>query len=70
MLIQKSKIQARVFNLNDHRENEEYNAVLNDPTVRILDKKVIKHTEVEAEGRSRTEVTENHVYLEWETCSL
>jgi hypothetical protein len=38
--------------------------------VRVLEKKWIKHTEVEQSGKDRTEVTENHIYLEWETCSL
>ena len=31
---------------------------------------MIKHTEVEQSGRDRTEIVENHIYLEWETCSL
>lgn len=70
MLIQKSRIESRVFNLNDHGENDEYNAVLDNPAIKVLEKKMIKHTEVEQQGRDRTEVVENHIYLEWETCSL
>lgn len=70
MLIQKTRVESRVFNLNEPQENVEYNEVLDNPANKVLEKRFIKHTEVEAEGRSRTEVTENHVYLEWETCSL
>jgi hypothetical protein len=70
MLIQKSRVQSRVFNLNDHEENEAFNEVIDNPAVRVLDKRMIKHTEIEQEGRSRTETVENHMYLEWETCSL
>jgi hypothetical protein len=70
VLIEKAKVESRVFNLNDHQENLEYNQVLDNPAVKVLDKRFIKHTEVEQMGKDRTEVTENHIYLEWETCSL
>jgi hypothetical protein len=70
MLIERSTIQARVFNLDDVGDHNEYNSIINDPAIRILDKKWIDHTEVEAEGRNRSETKENHIYLEWETCSL
>lgn len=70
MLIQKSKIESRVFNLDDASDNTEYNAIIDNPAVRILEKKWIQHTEVEQMGKDRTETKEQHVYLEWETCSL
>lgn len=70
MLIQKAKVESRVFNLDDVGDNNAYNDVLDNPAVRVLEKKWIKHTEVEQSGKDRTEVTENHIYLEWETCSL
>lgn len=70
MLIQKSTIEARVFNLDDAADCAAYNQVINNPSVRILEKKFIAHTEVEQMGKDRTEVKENHIHLEWETCSL
>ena len=70
MLIERSKREARVFNLNDRDEEEAYNQIINDPAVNILEKRLIKHTETEQSGRDRTETTENHIMLEWETCSL
>ena len=70
MLIERTKKQSRVFNLNDRDEEEAYNEIIDDPAVRILEKRMIKHTEVEQSGRDRTETTENHILLEWETCSL
>lgn len=70
MWIERSTVEARVFNLNDASENAEYNDLLSDPAVKILEERWIKHTEVEVEGRSRTETTENHIFVKWETCSL
>ena len=70
MLIQKSKVESRVFNLDRATDLVEYNAIIDDPAVRILDRKWIQHTESETMGRDRTEVKEQHLYVEWETCSL
>ena len=70
MLIEKVKTEAKVFNLDDTADLQEYNDLLSNPAIRVLDKKWIDHTEVHAEGRERTEIKENHIYVEWETCSL
>lgn len=70
MLIERTKKESRVFNLDDPHDLADYNETIDSPAVRVLDKKWIQHTEVEASGRDRTETKENHIYLEWETCSL
>ena len=70
MLIQKTKVESRVFNLDDANENSEYNEIIDNPAVRILERKFIAHTEVEQMGKDRTEIKEQHLYVEWETCSL
>lgn len=70
MLIEKVRKEAKKFNLDDPDDILEYTHIISDPAVRILEKKYIQHTEVEAEGRSRTETKEVHMYVEWETCSL
>jgi hypothetical protein len=70
MLIEKTDARARVFNLNDATENGEYNDLLSDPAIKILEERWIKHTESTQEGRNRTEVTENHIFVKWERCSL
>lgn len=70
MLIEKTKKESRIFNLDLESDQNEYNGILNNPGMRVLGTKWIDHTEVEVEGRSRSEVKENHIYVEWETCSL
>jgi len=70
MLIEKAKIESRIFNLDNESDQSEYNALIDNPGVRILDKRWIDHNEVHVEGRERTEVKEPHLYVEWEECSL
>lgn len=70
MLIERSVVESRTFNLDAAGDLEEYNELLDDPAVRVLHKKFIDHTEVEQEGRMRTEVKEMHIYVEWERCTL
>lgn len=70
MLIERSTINARRFNLSDADSVREYNDVINDPSTRVLDKKFINHTESVSEGDSFTETKEVHVFLEWEVVCL
>lgn len=70
MLIEKAHKESRKFNLDDPDDVQAYNMIIDNPAVRILEKKYIQHTESESEGRSRTETKEVHMYVEWETCSL
>lgn len=70
MLIEKAKVQSRVFNLDLETDIDEWSALLDDPSVRVLFKKFIQHTETEQFGKDKTEVKEVHLYVEWETCSL
>jgi hypothetical protein len=70
MFIERVTKHARTFDTEDVQDNKDYCAVLNDPAVRVLVKRFIKHTEVEAQGRDRTEQTRDYVYMEWEECSL
>jgi hypothetical protein len=70
VLIERAKKESRVFNLDDPDDMNAYNEVIDNPAVRILEKKFIQHTETERSGRDMTETKEVHLFVEWETVCL
>lgn len=70
MLIEKTKTESRTFNLDDPEDLADWNAILDNPAIRVTEKKLFNHTETMQEGRERTETKDQRIYAEWEVCSL
>lgn len=70
MMIERTKRESRTFNLDDATELAAWNALLDDPSVRIVQQKIFNHSETEQEGRDRFETKDQRIYAEWEVCSL
>lgn len=67
MLLPKKTRHFAKFNLDDAGERGDYEALLDDPSVTIIERHPEKHTESEFEGPSTTEL---HMYVEYERCDL
>ena len=70
MLIEKTTRHSLRFNLHNAEERESYDRWLNDPSVKILDKKHEKIKQSEFHEDFSTTTEELWVYLEVERCSL
>lgn len=70
MLIAKSERKFDSFNLDSNPEKESYEALLNDPSITIIEKKFTTQTESSFEGESQTSISRLYVYVEYEVCSL
>ena len=70
MLIEKTVRRIVRFDLNNADELAEYNLLLKNPAVKIIDKEVLEQKESRFE-KDFSETTTHHVaYLEVEECSL
>jgi hypothetical protein len=71
MFIETQKRHINTFDLSEADDREEYDALLSDPLVTILEKKMIKKREEEWRGEGEGEVHEYFVViLEWESKHL
>ena len=69
-MIERTKLESRTFNLDNPDELQAWNDLLDNPAVRIIEKKIFNHSEATQEGRERTETKDQRIYAEWEVCSL
>jgi hypothetical protein len=71
MFIETQKRHIKTFDLSEADDREEYDGLISDPLVTILEKKTIKKREEEWHGESTGEVHEYFVViLEWEAKDL
>lgn len=69
-LIEKTEKRVLRFNLHDAADRSDYEAWLNDPQVKVLDKRFEKMKESEFQEDFSTTSEEMWVYLEVEKCTL
>jgi len=70
MLIEKTVRSIRRFDLNNASDLEEYNRLLQNPAVKIIDRQILEEKEAHFE-KDFSETSTHHVaYLEIEECSL
>lgn len=70
MLIENTKRKLVRLNLNSSADLDEYNRILSDPAIKIIDKQVLEEKESHFE-QDFSETTTNHIaYLEIEECSI
>lgn len=70
MFIARTKRRFESFNLDDKDDAKEYEALISDPGVIIVDKRFAKLTETSYEEESSVSITKLWVYVEYEECSL
>jgi len=71
MFIEKQRRIVRKFNLDDAEDRREYEDLLNDPNIRVLNKKLFTETDSSSseEGGSYTS-TRLNAFVEFEECTL
>ena len=70
MLVEKTERRLLRFDLNDPEELAEYNLILKNPAVKIIDKQVLEEKESHFE-KDFSETSTHHIaYLEVEECGL
>ena len=70
MLIARTKRRFESFNLDDKDGAKEYEALIADPGVIIVDKRFATLAETTYEGESSVSISRLWVYVEYEECSL
>ncbi len=70
MFIARTKRRFESFNLDDKDGAKEYEALISDPGVIIVDKRFATLTETSYEGESSVSISRLWVYVEYEECSL
>lgn len=72
MFIEKTERKIYRLDLNDDGELEEYNRLLKDPSIKIIDKQVLTTKENMVDMDARTSTSEDHIIalLEVEECGF
>jgi hypothetical protein len=70
MFITRTKKHVNTFYLDDAEDRQEFDRLLNDPSIMILDKKFQTQSESTFEGESKTVIERPFVRVEYEECSL
>lgn len=70
MYITRTSRHITTFYLDDTRDRDELDKLLNDPAINVLDKKFQTQSESTFEGESKTVIERPFVRVEYEICSL
>lgn len=70
MFIEKASRGMAVFDLNDSDDVKAYNDLLNDPAIKILDKKYGKTESTTQDGEYNSTEKNDMLYVEYEECDL
>lgn len=70
MFITRTERKVASFYLDDRRDVVEFERLLNDPAVNIIERKYQTQSEASFEGESRTVIERPFVRVEYEICSL
>ena len=70
MYITRTKKNITTFYLDDKRDVDQLNQLLNDPSVNIIDKKFQTQSESTFEGESKTVIERPFVRVEYEQCFI
>lgn len=70
MFITRTEREIRIFYLDDNRDSDAFNDLLNNPGIRILSKTFLSQKETNYEGESSTVTERPYVRVEYEACSL
>jgi hypothetical protein len=70
MYITRTERKVTSFYLDDRRDVAEFERLLNDPSINIIERKYQTQSEATFEGESRTVTERPFVRVEYEICSL
>lgn len=70
MYVARTKREHITLILDNQADVETYNEILNDPSVKIIERKIVKKSESSFEEDMQVEIEQTILYLEIERCSL